>query len=635
LDLEVKRTFDLIFGIPAFLILILPILIISLLILITDGKPVFFIQKRPGYKCKPFDLYKFRTMATDDNQYLGKNTLLKDIDRVTKLGSFLRKTSLDELPSIINVIKGEMSLVGPRPLLMHYLDLYDDNEIRRHDVKPGITGFAQISGRNSLTWDEKFKLDLWYVKNHSLGTDISILLKTVFRIFSQHHIDGKNDNDIGGTKLDRNPIKKRSLIENKKLLILGGNPETAEIVKRANELNVYTIVVDPVKHSPAKAFAKESFEIDGLDESAITKLAKELKVDGVLVGVADILVNTYQYVCSKLSLPCYSSEKIQKAFGDKQLFEEACKEHGIRTIPSYTSEQAFKLLAHVEANTKNKKFLVKPADSGGGVGMSIVSNSIELETAIKNALDRSPKKKFLIERLMQCEDMFIYYNFENGKTLISASADRITSKKQGDLSPVCIGAIYPSKYLKNYEEFVHPKMIQLFSDLDIHYGVLNLQFFVENDEFFVYDPGFRLQGEGPHIPLNDVNGINNIDMLINFSLTGDYNNDVKKLNDPYFQSIKYATIWVLLDKGKIGQIKNLEKIQTLPGTIEIKQRLFEGNEVTDAMIGNEKQVLARIYIKAKNLELLRERVRLINDLLEVYNISGESMILDMLKKDDF
>lgn len=162
--------------------------VIALLIWRKMGSPVLFRQKRPGWNAQPFTLLKFRTM-TQATGTDGKP--LPDEQRLTPLGKFLRQTSLDELPQLFNVLRGEMSLVGPRPLLMEYLPRYSPQQARRHDVKPGLTGWAQVSGRNALTWDEKFALDTWYVDNWSNGLDIRILWRTFWAVVKREGISGE------------------------------------------------------------------------------------------------------------------------------------------------------------------------------------------------------------------------------------------------------------------------------------------------------------------------------------------------------------------------------------------------------------------------------------------------------------
>lgn len=173
------------------LLLLSPVLItVAILVAVKLGRPVIFTQVRPGKYGKPFKMMKFRSMTneTDEN-----GNLLPNDKRMTKFGMLLRSTSLDELPGLINVLKGDMSLVGPRPLLMHYIPLYNSFEIRRQEVKPGITGWAQVNGRNAISWQEKFKLDVWYVDNQSLLLDIKILFLTVLKVVKRDGISHAGD----------------------------------------------------------------------------------------------------------------------------------------------------------------------------------------------------------------------------------------------------------------------------------------------------------------------------------------------------------------------------------------------------------------------------------------------------------
>ncbi|MCP4399519.1 MAG: sugar transferase [bacterium] len=180
-----KRIFDFLLVIPA-CILLLPLMAgIALLVCAFLGHPAIFRQTRPGFHGKPFIIYKFRTMTDSCDE---RGNMLPDRERLPAFGRFLRASSLDEFPELFNVLKGEMSLVGPRPLLMQYLDRYTPEQMRRHDVKPGITGWAQINGRNALSWEEKFQFDLWYVDNCSLWLDIKILLLTVWKILRREGI---------------------------------------------------------------------------------------------------------------------------------------------------------------------------------------------------------------------------------------------------------------------------------------------------------------------------------------------------------------------------------------------------------------------------------------------------------------
>jgi lipopolysaccharide/colanic/teichoic acid biosynthesis glycosyltransferase len=176
---------DVLISAVALCVLTPVMIIIGLLVWLRMGWPPFFSQQRPGQNGRPFTMYKFRTMNAKKD---GFGQLLPDAQRLTAFGRFLRASSLDELPELWNVFKGEMSLVGPRPLLMEYLSLYSPEQARRHEVRPGITGWAQVNGRNALSWDEKFALDVWYVDNQSIALDLHILWKTLMAVFRRDGI---------------------------------------------------------------------------------------------------------------------------------------------------------------------------------------------------------------------------------------------------------------------------------------------------------------------------------------------------------------------------------------------------------------------------------------------------------------
>jgi lipopolysaccharide/colanic/teichoic acid biosynthesis glycosyltransferase len=181
-----KRLLDLALAIPLLVLFSPLMLVIALLVLVIHGKPVIFSQLRPGYRGRPFFVYKFRTMTEDSDE---RGNLLSDSHRLTGLGSFLRSYSLDELPELIQVLLGQMSLVGPRPLLMQYLERYTPEQNRRHDVLPGITGWAQVNGRNTITWEDKFRYDVWYVDHWSLWLDIKILAMTFWKVIKREGIN--------------------------------------------------------------------------------------------------------------------------------------------------------------------------------------------------------------------------------------------------------------------------------------------------------------------------------------------------------------------------------------------------------------------------------------------------------------
>jgi sugar transferase EpsL len=186
----IKRLFDILFSFTALLMLFPVLLCLYIAVIITMGRPVFFRQERPGLNGKFFFLYKFRTMTIPKE---GEDAAEFDSARTTPMGGIMRSLSLDEFPTFINVLMGDMSIVGPRPLLVRYLERYSPEQSRRHDVKPGITGWAQVNGRNAISWEEKFKFDVWYVDNYSFMLDMKILFLTVLKVIKRDGVDhGEN-----------------------------------------------------------------------------------------------------------------------------------------------------------------------------------------------------------------------------------------------------------------------------------------------------------------------------------------------------------------------------------------------------------------------------------------------------------
>lgn len=184
----VKRIFDIISSLLALIVLFVPMLVLAIIgTLVMKGNP-FFTQQRPGKNEKIFKLIKFRTMTNEKDE---NGNLLPDEDRLTKYGLFLRNTSLDELPELINILKGDMSVIGPRPLLVQYIPLYNEHQHRRHEVRPGLSGWAQVNGRNTVTWEDKFDMDVYYVDNYSLLLDIKILFMTVLNVLKREGISSE------------------------------------------------------------------------------------------------------------------------------------------------------------------------------------------------------------------------------------------------------------------------------------------------------------------------------------------------------------------------------------------------------------------------------------------------------------
>ena len=412
----------------------------------------------------------------------------------------------------------------------------------------------------------------------------------------------------------------------KKLLILGANPETTPLVKMANEMGIKTIVASFRATDDAKKYAWKSSDVDGMDVPGLIALAREERVDGVLVGVADMLVPSYCKVCDALNLPCYATQKIVDVFAFKDVFKATCEHYGIHGIPEYYLDTELK-----EEDVARIQFpvMVKPVDSSSGMGMTVCYSPDELPAAVEKALSFSAKKRFLVERYMRCDDMGIYYTFKDGECSASCVYDRYTSDEQPGLSRVCLGGTYPSKHIEEYFSRMHKNAVRMFKEIGIRNGVLMLSAFYENGEFYVYDTGFRLQGEAPHLILKHMFGYDQREMLIRFALTGTEGNfSILEKDDAYFDGRFAATLWFLLKAGTISKIEGLNRWKEDPHVIDLVQRLQAGDTVQNDWIGTEKQVLARLYLSAANRMELAASLKHYLDTVKVYDQDGQMMLLN-------
>jgi biotin carboxylase len=413
--------------------------------------------------------------------------------------------------------------------------------------------------------------------------------------------------------------------EGKKLLILGGNPETIPLVEIANNMGIKTIVASARHTDPAKAYAWKAYDFEGLNVGAAIKIAAEEQVDGVLVGVADILVPMYCKVCEALDLPCYATQKIVDVFAFKDVFKSTCEHYGVHGIPEFYLDADMK---REDLDRIQYPVMVKPVDNGGGVGMTVAYNEDELRDGVKKALDASYKKRFIVEKYMQCDDMGMYYTFKDGVCSASCIYDRYTTDEQPGLSRVCLGGTYPSKHLDEYFSRMHDNALRMFKEIGIRNGILMLSGFYEDGEFYVYDTGFRLQGEAPHLLMKAIHGFDQREMLIRFALTGSEGSvDLEKDDDTRLRGKWAATKWFLLKQGRIAKIEGLSDLENDSCVVANIQRLHEGDTVVPEWIGNEKQVLTRLYLVCDSKQELADKLDYYEEKVRVYDENGNNMLL--------
>jgi biotin carboxylase len=417
-----------------------------------------------------------------------------------------------------------------------------------------------------------------------------------------------------------------NIFSGKRLLILGANPETVPLIETAQKMGLLVAVTDNNPDAYAKSFADESYDVDGMDVEGLVELVRNKDMNAVLVGVADRLIVPYQKVCEITGLPSYGTAQQCKILTDKFEFNQICKAYDIPNIPSISIDRNYK---ENELEGLQYPVFIKPVDGNSGKGMSLCHNREDLLIGIEKAQSVSGSGRLLLERYMDCEDILINYTIVNGEPFLSALADRFTTREQSNVSRVCIGAKYPSRFWQLFTERYHSRFVNLLKGLGIENAIFTVSAFVENGEIFVYDPGFRLQGEAPNLHMEAVNGFDQKAMLINFAITGSMGyDDVSSLSNSRFEGKPTATIWYLCRQGTIDKIKGIDLIRNDHSVFQVVQRLHEGDEVSANMVGTEAQVLARVYLVSDSKEQLIDKVNFFQRTLKVLDANGDSMLLN-------
>lgn len=399
----------------------------------------------------------------------------------------------------------------------------------------------------------------------------------------------------------------------KKLLILGANSETIRLVNTSKSMGIYTIVTDPDPNAPAKKIADKGININGMDVDSLVKFCLEEKVDGVLVGIADRLIQPYQQICEKLNLPCYGNQMSCDYLTNKGKFNEMLHKYNLSSIPSnklYKNQTPLKVIYPV---------FIKPVDKNSGQGMYVAYNDDELNKGISKAFNSTNSEYILLEEYMDCDDVMLNFTIIEGKVLLSAMTDRYTCKIQKNASKVCLGAKYQSKFLSLYMNNDYINMCALLKALEVQNAIFTVSAFVKNNKFYYYDPGFRLQGEAPDLHIHNVTGFDQKKFLINYALgikDTQIHNPFDKFN---------ATIWILLKSGIINEIEIFKEDSSI---FYVSQRFNSGDTITDEMIGTERQVAARIYITCDSKMELKNKIDEIQSKTKILNINSNNQILD-------
>jgi len=416
----IKRAFDIVLSLVMILMLtVIPVLlIIPIVIRLTSKGPAVFTQDRAGKDGKTFKIYKFRTMLIPEESFDKDGNPMESKQRITKVGRILRKTSLDELMQLFNVLNGTMSFVGPRPTLPYQIERYDERQKKRLLMRPGVTGWAQVNGRNELTWTEKIEFDVEYVEKFSLWFDIKILFRTVGVVLGQKGVAFTKP-DAAINKGAGTPEKDEKKGERKmKALVLAGTWSQIVLLKQLRERNIETVLADNNPQAIAIPYADKFVRANILDAEAVRKIAVDEKVDFLITVCADQVLITVAKVSEELGLPCYIDHETACKVSDKGHMKDIFSQNGIPT-----SKHVFMAELNMETiSDMTFPLVVKPVDAYSSKGVRKATNEEELRQYFQEAATISRSGVVIVEEYVEGAELTVDFQVIDGKAhLLSAS----------------------------------------------------------------------------------------------------------------------------------------------------------------------------------------------------------------------
>lgn len=586
------------------LILLSPLLLAVMVWLhfANKGAGVFFSQERPGKNGRIFKVLKFKSM-TDKRGPDGK--LLPNEERVTKAGAFIRKTSLDELPQLVNVLKGEMSFVGPRPLPIRYLELYNAEQARRHNVRPGITGWAQINGRNNISWVKKFQLDVFYIDNISLFLDIKILFLTAIKVITRFDIN-TGDNKVGAIGFKGNVYKTA--------MVLAGGNDQIELIKALRKRcdGVKIILIDIAKNVCAAQFVDKHIIVSTMDLEAVLKTAKDENIDIIIVACGDQPLITMTYVSEKLGLPCYLNYNQSLNLINKIKMKDLMIKSGIPTAKYKRLDineriDSFGLLFPV---------VIKPVDNNGSKGVVKVYNKKEIESAFVEAKKYSISGDILIEEYKNGEEYSVEAFIFNKKPYIIIVTKNIKIKNNNHFT------IVQNEYINNSSDSFKNKVLKIVSKIGKAFGINNvpllIQMIVDGDDINVIEFSARTGGGSKLSLIREMVQVDVIENLLDIT-------EGKRPNITTKPSKQFATInYVYTKPGVLTAFKNLNELIKSGYISDFYQYKTFGTQIKSSHYSSDRP--CGFLVKADTREEMKEKIRYIDRIFQVLNESGDDIM---------
>ena len=414
-------------------------------------------------------------------------------------------------------------------------------------------------------------------------------------------------------------------LEGKKLLVLGGADLSSDIVMVAKAMGVYVIVTDwyDTHRSPAKLLADEYWNDSIMEYDTLVKKIKENRIDGIITGFTDSYLLAYQHLCELTGLPCYATKEVFNITLDKSLFKKYCIDNGVPIIPQYNLKDF-----DPATISPSNKIIIKPVDNSGSRGVIVCKESGDFQRCLDFALSYSQKKEVIIEKYMDMDSFAASYTIQDGNISLSTLNDRL-EHKSSETAAITTAGIYPSKYLDLYLDKMDGKMKKMYQNMGVTNGVLSVQGFVDGENFYVMEMGYRLTGGQHYIFSKHENGISALDYLIEFAVTGkmaDYS--IAEKDNPRFKDL-CLNLCILGKSAKIAKIEGKDRVETLPEMIHgvfIKQ---EGDQI--GMDGTTAQKIANLHLVLKDYDDMKRVVNDIQDHFHVYDENGNDLVLQLMK----
>lgn len=404
----------------------------------------------------------------------------------------------------------------------------------------------------------------------------------------------------------------------KKLLILGGTSISRQIVYAAHEIGYDVFVTDYFEDSPCKAIAEKSFMVSCTDVDAVVKLIKDEKIDGVIMGYADVLMPSYVKICEKAKLPCYANLHAIEVTADKAKFKSCCMKHDIPVVPEYTLEQ-------VEKNDVVYPLIVKPVDNSGARGIFICHAKAEFDVYYPEALKYSPSKHVIIERYMDCGEATVFYYMHEGEIYLLGVSDRHMLKFSDKLLRLPVGYTFPSVNKDDFIRNENGNIKAMFRSLGMNEGMAFIQCFNDNGKYIVYEMGYRLTGSIEQHLMEHAYGFNHLKAILKFAV-GD-TVDATPLLTEKLGDATMANVTLLLSEGTIERYEGEEDVMKIPGVLHVHKSYPAGKLIDDSIMGRLAQVGIRVLLYADNRELLLHRMDEVKDSLKVMSTRQKDMIL--------